>query len=212
VTGVLLSVNVGQIQYPEWLPAGTAIDKRPVSGQVAVAELGLAGDRHAYQADHGGIFQALYAYAQEDADWWAAELGRPLWPGAFGENLTVAGVPASGAVSGERWRVGSVLLQVTVPRIPCRTFAGFWDVPQLVKRFTAAGRPGAYLRVLEPGVVEAGAPVEVLDRPGHGVTVADLMRARSGDRSLVPRILQIEGLPPGWQDWLGSVAAVKTAG
>jgi MOSC domain-containing protein YiiM len=138
-----------------------------------------------------------------------------VWPGAFGENLTTRGVGASTAVSGEVWRVGGVLLEVTTPRIPCTVFAGFWDVPGLVKRFTAAGRPGAYLRVLEPGEVAAGDPVEVLSRPEHGVTMAELMRARSGDRSLIPRVRQISGLAPKWQRWLesvdGSAADVKAS-
>jgi MOSC domain-containing protein YiiM len=100
---------------------------------------------------------------------------------------------------------------VTVPRIPCAVFAGFWGVPDLVVRFTKAGRPGAYLKVLEPGEITAGDRIDVLSRPEHGVTVADLMRARSGDRTLLPRIREIAELPPGWRSWLDSVGFVKAA-
>jgi MOSC domain-containing protein YiiM len=212
VSGRIVAVNTGQVRDAEWVSRKmerTAIDKRPVDGPVAVGPLGLAGDEHAY-AGHGGVHQAVYAYADEDAQFWAAELGRPLWPGAFGENLTTAGIEVSGAVVGQRWQVGSVVVEVTTPRIPCTTFAGFWDVPDLVKRFTAAGRPGAYLRVVRPGSVRAGDPVRVLSTPGHGVTVADLLAARTGDRSLLPRIRPLP-LPPKWQTWLASTERVKTS-
>ncbi len=213
MAGWLVAVNAGQIRDAEWVAQQerSAIDKRPVDGPVPVGPLGLAGDEHAY-AGHGGVHQAVYAYAAEDARFWEAELGRPLWPGAFGENLTTTGVEVSGAVVGERWRVGAILVEVTTPRIPCNTFAGFWGVRDLIKRFTAAGRPGAYLRVVEPGSVQAGDPVQVLSRPRHGVTVADLMAARTGDRSLLPRIRAVPDLPPKWQEWLASTEPVKTAG
>jgi MOSC domain-containing protein YiiM len=214
VTGRVVAVNVGQAQDAEWVARRTertAIDKRPADGPVAVGPLGLAGDEHAYPG-HGGVHQALYAYADADAHFWEAELGRSLWPGAFGENLTTTGVDVSGAVFGERWRVGPVVVEVTTPRIPCNTFAGFWDVPDLIKRFTAAGRPGAYLRVVESGRVQAGDPVQVLSRPEHGVTVAELMAARTGDRALLPRIRTVPELPPKWQSWLDSTERVKASG
>jgi MOSC domain-containing protein YiiM len=207
--GRLVAVNAGQVRDAEFAARAqtrTAIDKRPLDGAVPVGPLGLAGDEHSHPG-HGGIYQGLYAYATEDTQFWEAELGRSLWPGAFGENLTTSGVKVSSAVAGERWRVGPVLVEVTGPRLPCQTFASFWGVGDLVKRFTAAGRPGAYLRVLEPGAVRAGDPVVVLSRPDHGVTVADLLAARSGDRSLLPRIRAVAGLPPAWQEWLGHALA-----
>lgn len=181
--GRLLAVNVGLGAPAVW--AGrlrrTAIDKRPVHGRVPVGPRGLAGDEQVDRKHHGTEWQALYAYAREDAEFWAGELDREIRPGAFGENLTTSGVDASGALVGERWRVGSTRVQVTGARLPCRVFAGFWDVPRLVARFTAAGRPGSYLRVEEPGDVGPGDPVEVLDRPDHGVTVGAVLTAR-GDR------------------------------
>jgi MOSC domain-containing protein YiiM len=214
VTGTLVSVNVAQVDHPawkDWNEIGTAIDKRPVPGPVRARALGLVGDRQADLVNHGGPYQALYAYSTEDAAFWSTELGRAVAPGAFGENLTTAGVDVSGAVVGERWRVGSVLVEVTAPRIPCRTFAVFWDVPRLVRRFTRATRPGAYLKVLEEGVVEAGDPIAVLSRPAHGVTIADLMRARAGDRSLLAGIRGIADLPPGWRAWVDSLSDVPAS-
>jgi MOSC domain-containing protein YiiM len=212
VSGTVVTVNVGKKVAAAWSgnDGRSAIDKRPVAGSVPVGLLGLAGDEHSAPT-HGGEHQAVYAYAAEDAAFWSAELGRDVWPGAFGENLTTTGIDASGAVSGERWRVGAVLLEVTVPRIPCVTFAGFWDLPDLVLRFTRAARPGAYLKVLEPGEITAGDRIEVLSRPEHGVTVAELMRARSGERSLLPRVRGVVALPPKWQSWLQSVEAVKVS-
>ncbi|TFV47843.1 MOSC domain-containing protein [Blastococcus sp. TF02A-35] len=158
-------------------PVRTGIDKRLVEGRVAVGEHGLDGDVQVNRKYHGGDGQQVYAYAQEDADWWAAELGRELPPGRFGENLRTTGVDLTHAVLGERWRVGTALLEVTAPRIPCANFARFWDVPQLVKRFTAHGAPGAYLRVLETGELGAGDLVELVHRPDHGVTVDLVFRA-----------------------------------
>jgi MOSC domain-containing protein YiiM len=195
MTGRLLAVNVVHaIRTDRRDPVGsTAIDKRPVGGPVAIGTLGLAGDRQCDPA-HGGVDQAVYAYASEDAAFWAQELGREVPPGSFGENLTTVGVDITNAVIGEQWQVGAAVLQVTSPRIPCRNFAGFWDVPDLVKRFTAHGAPGAYLRVLQEGEVRAGDELVVRDRPAHGVTLAETFAARSGDRTLVPRLLEADGL------------------
>lgn len=150
----------------------TGIDKRPVDGPVPVGELGVEGDRQVDREHHGGPDKAVYAYAQEDLAWWAAELGRDLAPGLFGENLTTTGVDVTGAVIGERWAVGEhLLLEVTMPRTPCYKFAHRMGEPRWIKRFTAAGRSGAYLRVLRPGPVAAGDTVRVTDRPAHGVTI-----------------------------------------
>jgi MOSC domain-containing protein YiiM len=204
----VLSVNVGELQQVDWSQdqRRTAIDKQPMSGPVRVYADRLGEDAHGY-AGHGGVDQAVYAYSREDAEFWEAELGRELRAGVFGENLTTAGLAVSGAVTGERWRVGSTLLEVTTPRIPCMTFTGFWGVQGLIKRFTAAGRPGAYLRVVETGEIAAGDRIEVLSRPDHGVTVADLLAARAGDRSKIGRIRAVE-LPEKWKSWQESLNRV----
>ena len=150
----------------------TAIDKRPVDGPVKVHKLGLHADIQASRIDHGGEDQALYAYSQADADYWIGELQRELPPGIFGENLRVAGIETTGAVIGERWRIGlDVEVEVTSPRVPCATFQRRMDEVQWVKRFTQAGRVGAYLRVTKTGSVQAGDHIHRLFVPKHGVTV-----------------------------------------
>lgn len=156
----------------------TAIDKRPVAGPVAVRRLGLYGDVQADRANHGGEDKAVYAYSEDDAAAWARTLGRAVPPGYFGENLRVDGVSASRAVIGERWRfAGGTVLEVTMPRIPCATFGRHLGEKQWVRRFMAEGRPGAYLRVLAKGTVEAGEHFDVEHVPGHGVRVGEWMAA-----------------------------------
>lgn len=150
----------------------TAIDKRPLEGQVKVRPLGLYGDIQADRKHHGGVDQAIYAYAEEDADFWSAELGRDIPPGLFGENLRTRGIDATGAVIGERWRIGAdVLLEVTSPRVPCATFARRLGEPRWVKRFTDEGRIGTYLRVLSKGSIQAGDAITREHVPDHGITV-----------------------------------------
>jgi MOSC domain-containing protein YiiM len=204
----LRSVNLGRIRPSEDADIGvTGIDKRPAAGPVTVAApgpkgtggSGLAGDAIADLRHHGGNDQAVYAYAREDLDTWEAELGRPLANGAFGENLTTAGLDVTGALVGERWQVGAdLLLEVTSARIPCRTFAGWLGERGWVKRFTEAAAPGAYLRVIEPGEIRAGDDVEVVHRPDHEVTMSFLFRALTTERELMPRILAAaDALDPG---------------
>jgi MOSC domain-containing protein YiiM len=185
-------------------PARTAIDKRPVAGPVAVGESGLEADEYADKENHGGVEQAVYAYAREDLDWWTERLGRELRDGVFGENITTAGIDVSAAVIGETWRLGSAVVQITAPRIPCVTFQSWIDEPQWVKRFAAARRPGAYLRVLTAGTVCAGDELTVLTRPAQAVTVAESMQAYYGDRDIMRRLLEVEGRGTKW-DEIGAV-------
>lgn len=193
----IAAVNVVQALVPDLRGDldETAIDKRPVAERVAVrapgpAGVGLTGDQVVDTRHHGGRDQAVYAYAVEDRDWWAGELGRDLAPGSFGQNLDTEGLDVTGAVIGERWQVGDdgLLLEVTSPRIPCATFQGFMNEPRWVKRFTDHGAPGAYLRVVGEGSVGAGDGVTVTERPPHGVTVGDVFRIR---RVATPRLLRM---------------------
>ncbi|WP_433529492.1 MOSC domain-containing protein [Micromonospora sp. CA-263727] len=199
MTGRVVTVNVGVVTRADWAGANgrSGIDKRPVPGRVPVRPEGLVGDFISDLRNHGGPDKAVYAYASEDAAWWEAELGRDIRPGGFGENLTTYAVDVTGAVIGERWTVGSAVLQVTMPRTPCATFAGFWGVPNLIKRFTARAAPGAYLRVLREGELGAGDPIEVTHRPAHGVTVGEVFRALNLQPELLPRLLAADDLP-GW--------------
>ncbi len=166
----------------------TAIDKRPVAGRVDVHQLGVSGDTQCDKAHHGGEGKAVYAYAQEDADWWSAELDRELPPGRFGENLRTRGLDVTNALLGERWRIGTTLLEITCPRSPCLSFQGFWGVPRLIKGFIAYGAPGAYLRVLEQGQIEAGDSIEVEFRPDHYVSLGLALRALTVEREFLPQL------------------------
>ena len=201
----VLSVNVGQPRLNPWKTMKlTGIDKRPVAGPVMVTRprapgmglVGLAGDRVYDVMNHGGPDRAVYAYAREDLDFWAAELGRPLPNGVFGENLTTEGADANGALIGERWRIGpDLILEVSAPRIPCGTFQGWLAQAGWVKRFVLAAMPGPYFRVIEPGEIQAGDPIEVVHRPDHDVTVAVSFRALTIEPDLLPRLLAAEALP-----------------
>ncbi|GAA1272709.1 sulfurase [Planotetraspora silvatica] len=196
----ILSVNVGHAVAAEW--AGklrrTAIDKRAAEGRVAVHENGLAGDERADLVHHGHRDQAVYAYAREDHDWWQARLGRELGDGAFGENLTTSGADVTEALIGERWRIGTALLEVTAPRIPCVTFRGWMGESGWVRRFTQAARPGAYFRVVEQGELGAGDEIEVLVRPRNGATIREAFAAYHGDRDLMRKILAYPGHGEKW--------------
>lgn len=202
----LLSVNVGRPRPNPWKEdlGLTGIDKRPVDGPVAVAAPGpkgtgavaLAGDRVYDVKNHGGDDQAVYAYAREDLDGWQTELGRDLANGSFGENLTTTGLDVSGALIGERWRIGpDVVLEVSCSRIPCGTFQGWLARKGWIRRFTEAALPGAYLRVVAPGELRAGDAVEVVYRPDHDVTVARSFRAVTTEPELLPGLLAAEALP-----------------
>jgi MOSC domain-containing protein YiiM len=203
VAGVVESVNVGTPREVPWRggTVTTAIWKDPVPGRVRVRGVNVDGDRQANLEDHGGVDKALYAYAAEDLEWWAGELGRELPAGSFGENLTVRGLDVSGAVVGERWRAGGTLLEVSQPRTPCFKLGIRMGSQRFPSRFAAAGRPGAYLRILAEGEVAAGDPVQVVHRPGHGLTMAEVSRIYFTDRAAASRLLQVPELAGTWRRW-----------
>ena len=198
----IVSVNVG-LPRSESLAGRrttTAIRKRAVTGPVRVDEVGLAGDRPADE-DHYGPFHAVYAFAQEDLDLWSERLGASVAPGLFGENLTTQGIDVNEALVGERWRVGSVLMEIVGVRIPCSVFKGWmshsgFDDTAWVKRFAAEGRPGPYLRVLEAGHLQAGDALTVEDRPDHDVTVSEMFAALTSRRELLPRLAALDRIDP----------------
>jgi len=201
----VLSVNLAVARDNPFNDAArTGIDKQPADGPVEVRApgskahglgSGLVGDFIGDRRHHGGDDQAVYAYALEDLQWWAEELGVSLSAGRFGENLTTTGVDVNGARIGERWKLGdAVQLQVSEPRIPCGTFRGWMDRPGWLKTFTAAARPGAYLRVLTPGSVQGGDYAQITHRPDHDVTVAMVFRALTTEPDLLPRILEAPDL------------------
>lgn len=157
----LISVNIGPATAIQTAKSSglTGIFKTPVDGPVLITALGPAGDFIADTRHHGGVDQAVYVYGTDDYDWWAAELGRPLSPGTFGENLTVAALASGDLAVGDRLRLREVVLEVTAPRIPCATLAARMAAPTFVKRFRVAGRPGVYCRVIRAGHVAAGEAV-----------------------------------------------------
>lgn len=196
----LLSVNVGKATPTEHSDEPvTGIDKRPVDGPVRLAApvegSGVAGDAVCDLRHHGGPDQAVYAFAWEDLTAWSDRIERKIEPGVFGENLTTVGIDVTGAVIGERWRVGGTLLEVSTPRIPCRTFVGFLGERGWIKRFTQEARPGAYLRVIEPGDVRAGDTVDIVYRPDHGVDIGTVFRALTLEPELLPKLVDLEALP-----------------
>ncbi|MFD1826385.1 MULTISPECIES: MOSC domain-containing protein [Mumia] len=190
------SVCTGRIKPVPWGSLKrSAIDKRPVSGPVRVGPYGLDGDEIADLEHHGGVDQAVYAYAAEDLEDWSAQLGRPLPNGTtFGENLTTRGIDVNEAVVGERWGIGTTVLEVCGTRIPCAVFAGHVDQERWARRFVEARVPGAYLRVVEPGELASGNAIEVVDRPAHGVTVRVVFRALATERDLLPALLDAQAL------------------
>jgi MOSC domain-containing protein YiiM len=199
----VISVNVGRPREAAWAGLGhTAIDKRPVAGSVAVRTLGLDGDQVGDTKHHGGVDQAVYAFAREDLDAWALDLGREIRDGGFGENLTTTGIDLNACELGERWRIGGpdgVELEVASVRIPCNDFKGWmgvtgYDNRAWVKRFTQAGRPGPYLRVVTEGRIAAGEDISVVHRPGHGVTIGTMFRALTTEPALLPELLVVDGL------------------
>ncbi len=186
----VIAVNIVHQVVPGYFQ-DTAIDKRPVDGPVEITELGLVGDQQLARS-HGGPDKAVYAYAEADARWWAGELGREIPPGTFGENLRTAGLDVTGALIGERWSVGGVLLEVRMPRTPCENLSLRVGIDQFHARFNATGRVGALLKVLSPGTIRPGDRIEVTARPRHGVTVADL--ATGPDADQMRRLLD-SGIP-----------------
>ncbi len=201
----VVSVNVGrpaQIASRRGRALMSAIVKAPVSGRVRAAGVNLEGDDQADRRVHGGPDKAVYAYAAEDTAWWEQELGRPLGPGAFGENLTTEGIDVSGAVIGERWRIGTVELEVCQPRQPCAKLGIRFGDPLMLRRFAEASRPGAYLRIVREGELEEGDAVEIGPRPAHGVTVALVARALLLDDALLARAAAAPELPAGLARWM----------
>jgi len=206
----VVSVNVGR---PKPLVTGrrvieSAIVKAPVEGPVAVRGVNLEGDDQADRSVHGGPDQAVYAYASEDIAFWSDVTGLDLGPGAFGENLTTAGIDVSGARIGERWRIGTVELRVTGPRIPCFKLEARIGVRGFQKQFLHAGRAGAYFAIAEEGELRAGDAVEVVHRPEHDVTPRLIVETMWLDRT---RLAEVEpavpDMLPKLREWYEELAA-----
>ena len=208
----VLSINITSVVHQgEWTGSEgrTGIDKRSVAGPIEFKNNGVVGDRIIDTHVHGGYDQAVYAYAYEDAQWWEKEIGEEITAGRFGENLTTEGIDVNAALVGEQWKIGSVILEVSQPRIPCRVFAGFWKRATLIKDFTQAGRPGAYLRIIQEGTATAGDLIEVIYKPDHAVSISDLFSAKSGERAKINEIKGVPQLSHGFKEWAEKIAATQ---
>ena len=201
--GKVLSVNVGRPREFDYhgRSAKSAIWKSPVGGRVAARGVNLDGDDQADRKAHGGPHKALYAYATEDSSWWEQQLGRSISFGEFGENLTLEGVDVNGARIGERWQVGTTLLEVSEPRIPCWRLGVRMNDDHFPARFTEAMRPGTYLRIIAEGEVGADDEVTRASLPEHDLSVRDVFRIYTRDRNEVERLLAVHQLSERWHSW-----------
>ena len=208
--GQVVSVNVGRARTVEWhgRSVTTAIWKAPVDGPVSVGDEQLAGDEQADLRVHGGVDKAVYAYSVENYGWWAGSMPDTAFgPGLFGENLTTEGVDLEAAVIGERWAVGSAVLEVSEPRFPCSKLGIRMGDAAFVDRFAQAGRPGTYLAIEAEGDLGAGDTVHRLHRPHHGLTIGTVERAYNAQPHLIPRLIEVDDLSESWRDWANRAMA-----
>lgn len=195
----VVSVNVGRPRTVSWRgrQVSSAIWKEPVDGPVALEGVNLVGDDQADRRVHGGVDKAVYAYSIEDYAWWATTTG-PLSPGKFGENLTTVGIDLSKAHIGDRWRVGTALLEVAQPRQPCFKLGIAMSDDSFPGAFAAAGRPGAYLRIVTPGVVQAGNSI-VVDPTDQPAVRIDSLVDDDIDIDVLRQVAADPRLPAGWR-------------
>lgn len=208
----LVSVNVGTPRTFE-LKGKThtsSIWKYPVAGRVGVRGVNVDGDDQADRKVHGGPDKAVYSYADEDYRWWSEQLGTDLGPGTFGDNLTTSGIDLNRSLVGERWRVGTTLLEVAQPRLPCFKLGVRMEDPGFPRKFSDAHRWGAYLRIVEDGEVEAGDEIEIVERPDHSVTVDLIASVYYGEHRRAGELLAAPQLPQGWRDWAQEILSRGT--
>jgi MOSC domain-containing protein YiiM len=201
--GLVVSVNLAEVrQIPlRGKLQRTGLWKVPVNQRVKVAGTSLEGDTQADRRFHGGERKAVYSYSEEDYAWWEQTLGRKLDPGTFGENLTVRGISVNDALIGERWRIGSAELEVTQPRQPCWKLGVKMEDPKFPRRFSEAGRAGAYLKIVKEGELGAGDTVQVVYRPDHPITIALLASAIYSDPGLASLLLQLTEHSLSPEEW-----------
>jgi MOSC domain-containing protein YiiM len=203
----LLSINVGLPREVQWKGHSvlTGIFKEPVEGTVKVRSLNLDGDRQADLTVHGGRDKAVYAYAVEHYDFWRKELPDMSLPfGMFGENLTTEGLFEKEVNIGDRLRIGTVLFEVTQPRMPCYKLGIKFGRDDILKKFLQSERSGIYFAVIEEGEIKAGDEIEFVSRDEHQITVTDIERlytSQKGNLDLLQRAIQVEALPESWRDY-----------
>jgi MOSC domain-containing protein YiiM len=203
----LISVNVGlpRIVRSNGDPVSTGIFKEPVAGRVMLRTLNLDGDRQADLSVHGGPSKAVYVYPSEHYDYWKRELPEMELPwGMFGENFTTAGLFESELNIGDKFRVGSAVVMVTEPRMPCYKLGIRFNRPDIIKRFLASGRTGFYFAVLQEGEVGAGDPTELMEKSERSVRVSDITQLYTREKhnvGLLRRAIEVEALPESWKSY-----------
>jgi MOSC domain-containing protein YiiM len=201
----VVSVNVGLPREVIWkgMAVQTAIFKEPVLGQVEMDDMNLAGDRQADLTVHGGRDKAVYAYPSEHYAYWSKELpGATLNWGHFGENLTTKGLSEETLCVGDCLKVGSAVLRVTQPRMPCYKLALRFGRDDMIKRFLASGRSGFYFSILETGSVGPGSSIELIDRDTNQVSIAEVQRLYFGEArnpELLRKVEKLTALPQSWK-------------
>ena len=215
--GIVASVNLAQVRE---IPLRgklqkTGIWKLPVDHRVIARGVSLEGDTQADRAVHGGERKAVYTYSVEDYRWWEETLGSALAPGTFGENLTLKGISINDVLIKERWRIGSAEFEVTQPRQPCWKLGVKMEDKDFPRRFSEAGRPGAYLSIVKEGELGRGDTVEVIHRPAHPMTIGLLAHLIYTNRQLASLLIQLieEPLSPEeWKQLLGAALAHPATG
>ncbi len=203
----ILSVNVGKPKHFDYKgrEAKGAIWKSPVTGRIIARGINLDGDDQADREAHGGFDKAVYAYAREDAEWWEQQIGRSIAHGEFGENLTTEGIEVNDALIGERWQIGSVLLEVSEPRIPCWRLGVRMQDKSFPKKFTQALRPGPYFRIIQEGELGADDTISIVEKPKHDLTLRDVFRIYTKDHNEAERILGVEQMSAEWKRWANKI-------
>ena len=194
-----MSVNVGRPRTLEWhgRSVRTAIFKEPVEGPVLASDVNLSGDDQADRRVHGGPDKSVYAYATADYDWWSSQLGNSLGPGTFGENLTIDGIDLGQSGIGDRWHVGEAVFEVAQPREPCFKLGIRMGDADFVGRFEDARRPGAYLRIVQPGLVAAGDAIVVVPAASPAIRLVELLDDPTPE--FLQRIVADGRVPRGWR-------------
>ena len=203
----LISLNVGvpRIVVSNGDPVSTGIFKEPVAGRVMLRTLNLDGDRQADLSVHGGPSKAVYVYPSEYYDYWKHELPEMKLPwGMFGENFTSSGLFESELSIGDKFRVGSALVMVTEPRLPCYKLGIKFGRSDIVKRFLASERTGFYFAVLQEGEVGVGDQIELIEGSKRSVRVSEITQLYTREKhnvGLLRRAMGVEALPESWKSY-----------
>ena len=203
----VVSINVGlpRIVMNDGEPVSTGIFKEPVSGSVKVRTLNLDGDRQADLLVHGGPDKAVYAYPSEHYDYWKREIPEITLPwGMFGENFTTAGLSESEVSIGDKFRVGSAIVRVTQPRLPCYKLGVKFGCPDIIQKFLASERTGFYFSVLQEGETKTGDALELIEKSAQSVRVIDVTQLYARDKNnieMLRRAVAAEALPESWKEY-----------